>query len=177
MTDSIIDILRDDVALVSAALMPQFNDLNRGIQQISYLHGPIKEINNKLTAATKDPSQKVLKYPLVILFQPFEEGRGTDNGVDTTDNIRIIIVTETLPEIFTEERYAVNFVPILRPIYDELLNQLALDERVMAANVSLIQHTKVEWPFWDDGNDKNPFNDRLDIIEIKGLKLKIYTNC
>lgn len=177
MTDSAIDIIGDCVAATSVVLMPSFNVLDRGIQQVSYLHGPIKEINNKLKAATQDPDMKLLKYPLVILFQPFEEVKGTDNGINATDNIRIIIVTETLPEIFTEERYAVNFIPILRPIYEELLNQFSLDGRIEGANVSLIQHTKVEWPFWDDGKDANPFNDRLDIIEIKGLKLKIYTNC
>jgi len=81
-------------------------------------------------------------------------------------------------ESYTPDRYNINFYPVLYPIYSELLNQIDLDIRTLTQGKDLIPHTKIDWPYWDAGKETNPFNDRLDVVEIKNMKLKLLLkNC
>lgn len=178
MNDSVVQILGDIVAKVNTVLMPKLSlvtigepPVNRGIENVNYLYGPPKEIIKTLTAWTASDTYGPKKYPLVAVFQPFNEGKGQQVGVNGVDNLRIIIAMGTVADALTPARYTNNFYPILYPIYEELLRQINFDTRIITQSESLIQHTKVDWPYWDDGNDKNPFNDRLDVIELKNMKL------
>lgn len=175
MTDSVIDIIGQNVERVNTILLPALVDLQRDITQVNYLYGPIKEVSELLDNWAKTGTGQ--KYPLVALIMPFTADKGKILKIDASyDDMRIIIAMFTEGTVTTAKRIENNFVPILRPIYNELMNQLCLDGRILQSQIETFEHKMIEWPFWDDGKDNNPFNDRLDIIEIKGLKLKIYTN-
>lgn len=181
--DAVVKIMGDIVGRVNTKLMPALstltiNGVNRGIENVNYLYGPFKEILERLTKWTASDTYEPKKYPLIALVQPFNENKGTQIGVEGIDDLNIIIAMGTIAEAFTPTRYDINFNPVLYPIYYELLNQLDLDRRIMTQGKDLIPHTKVDWPYWDAGKDTNPFNDRLDVIEIKNMKLKVLLkNC
>lgn len=172
----VVNIIGDIVARVSENLITQLSALDNTIKNVNYLYGPPKQIIKTLQG-WNGTSKGAFKYPIVALFQPFEESKATSPGLDAIDNIRIIIGRQSQPEWLTDKRYEVNFIPVLYPIYDELMRQLYLDPRISSL-AGQIKHSKTDFPYWDNGQDKNPFGDWLDVIEIKNLKLNIRSkNC
>lgn len=173
----LVDIFGDIVARISAKLTPLLQTVNPNIIGVNYLYGVPLEISNVLTDWTKSETFEPKKYPLIALFQPFEEVNGREAGLAGIDRVRIIIAGLSNADWLTPERYTNNFKPILYPIYDELIEQIYFEPRISSL-MRKAEHTKIDWPFWDDGKGKNPFSDKLDIIEIKNLKLNVRSkNC
>jgi len=183
MNDSLVSIMGDTVDKVNTKLMPTLstltlNGVNRGIENVNYMYGPFKEIVKRLTQWTASDTYEPKKYPLVALVQPFNENNSSQVGVASVDDLTILICMLTDAESYTPDRYNINFYPVLYPIYSELLNQIDLDIRTLTQGKDLIPHTKIDWPYWDAGKETNPFNDRLDVVEIKNMKLKLLLkNC
>jgi hypothetical protein len=172
----LVNIIGDAVAKVSTKLTPQLSIYDPTIIGVNYLYGPPKQIIQTLQG-WNGTSKAQAKYPIVALFQPFEENKGSQAGLDAIDNIRIIIGRQSQPAWLTDYRYQVNFLPVLYPIYDELMNQLYYDPRISSLQ-GQIKHIKTDWPFWDNGQNNNPFEDWLDVIEIKNMKLNVRSkNC
>lgn len=182
-SQALVKIMGEIVGKVNTKLMPSLSTLtidgvNRGIVNVNYLYGPFEEIVKQLTQWTASDTYEPKKYPLVAVIQPFNEVSGAEIGIAAVDDLEIIIATGTIAEAYTPTRYDVNFYPVLYPIYDELRNQIDLDPRTLTKGVDLIPHTKIDWPYWDAGKGTNPFNDRLDVVEIKNMKLKVrLKNC
>lgn len=172
MSQVVVDIFGDIVAKVSAAVTPALQLFNPAIVGVNYLYGVPLEIIKVLTQWTASETYEPLKYPLVALFQPFDEVMGNNKGLAEEINVRVIIAGLTLAEWSTPDRYLNNFKPILYPIYDELMKQIFTNPLILSLP-NQVKHTKIDWPFWDDGTGKNPFNDKLDVVEIKNMKLNI----
>lgn len=183
MNDSLVAIMGDIVGKVNAKLMPALstltlNSVNRGIENVNYMYGPFKEIVTRLTQWTASDTYEPKKYPLVALVQPFSGNNSSQPGVASVDDLNIIIAMLTTADAYTPDRYGINFYPVLYPVYNELLNQIDLDKRIMTQGKDLIPHTKIDWPYWDAGQNTNPFNDMVDVVEIKSMKLKLLLkNC
>lgn len=183
MSPVLVDIFGDIVGKVSAKLTPILKGTDDvpgplpNIINVNYLYGVPLEINKILTQWSASEEFGPKKYPLIAVFQPFEEQSGKEAGLASIDRVRIIIAGLSNAEWTTQDRYAYNFKPILYPIYEELLNQIYFDNRISSLSRQL-EHLKIDWPFWDDGKNKNPFNDKLDIIELKNTKLNVRSkNC
>lgn len=184
--NNFVQILGDVVERVNTALIADLSALtiqtdtgpvNRGIESVNYVYGPYKEILRRLQSWAASETYEPKRYPLVALIQPFNETNGADIGFDV-DSVDIAICMLSNSQWYTEDRYTNNFYPVLYPIYEQLLLQLHYDPRLLTVNETQISHTKIDWPFWDAGQDKNPFNDVLDVVELKNLKLKIlFENC
>lgn len=185
--NDVIEIFADLTEAVNADLMPTFAGLtlsvdggspvNRGIENVNYFYGPVREIIRKLQQWNASDTYEPKRYPLIALIQPFNQVQGDSVGIQEVNNLDIAICMLSVKEWDTPTRYANNFNPILRPIVDSLLDAIDDDGRVLSV-VEQLQFTKIEWPFWDAGQEKNPFNDVLDVIELKNLKLKVLTpNC
>lgn len=168
----LVDIFGDVVSRVSTAKLAQLKTVKPEILAVNYLYGMPLEITSVLTRYTDTPE----KYPLIALLQPFDEVSGDITGMAETGNLRFIFAAIAEKQWLTPERYEKNFKPILYPIVDEFFNQMYLDPKFLIGDVLNISYTKRDWPFWDDGKDKNPFNDVLDVIEINLKSLKININ-
>ncbi len=87
-----------------------------------------------------------------------------------------IVATETVATYKSWEREEKSFVPILRPAYNELVNQLRLLPYV-AQEQSLFNHTMWERKRWGrDGlynQAGNLFADRIDAIEFQDLEITL----
>ena len=177
----IVDVMREVVGRVSAKLTPSLIALDSNITGVHYDHGHPLEIINTLADKDKSNTFTFRKYPLVALFQDFPESKG-EIGFDSEVTLHMIIARSTVNTYKAQERYEKNFKPFLYPIYQELLNQIWLSKPFNVKSAGQIQHTKIDRLYWGkEGlykNEGNVFNDFIDCIEIKDLKLKVnLKNC
>lgn len=141
---------------------------------LNYMHGHPKEITDSLTEMTKNPTAAAGKYPLVALFQDFEEDK---SGDFTKVKLQMIIAVLTNNKMKAPERYDASFRPYLYPIYEELIRVIARSGYFNESTIKQVKHIKVDRLFWGRnglyGNQGNVFNDFVDCIEIKNLSLNV----
>jgi hypothetical protein len=141
-----------------------------------YLYGHPLEVINTLSEWTKNPTKKFQKFPLIILFTDIEESKGLHQGINSEVKLEVIICTATKPEYKSTERTEITFKPVLYPLYDLFIAELANSGYFMESN-DLVPHTMTPRYYWGKsglyGNTANMFNDYIDAIEIKNLQLTI----
>lgn len=122
-----------------------------------------------LTEMTGDV-RKWRKYPLILLFHPYKVYRNKAHIFGTAD-FTISILNETEAHYTSDERSAINYKPILYPLYYQLLQQIKESTYFKPYNLSEIQHTLTEQHYVE----VNPLNDILDAltIEFKGLEINV----
>ncbi len=165
----IVDLFREIVEKTSTAFG----------QACHYEHGHPLEIVETLKELTANPEGSAGKYPLIALFQDFEEQRGLD-GTEARVRLHLIIATLTDNTMKATQRYDVSFKPLLYPIYQEFLKQTGRSHFFREENPDKLLHSKYDRLYWGRnglfGNDNNVFNDYIDCIEIKDLQLNVKQN-
>ncbi len=173
----IVDIFEGIVQAVSTKLINYLQTIDPAIEAVNYLHGHPKEIIETLMQRDKSDTFQFKKYPLVALFQDFPENHNQQIGIDNEASLHLVIVQSTRPDYKADERYTKNFKPILYPIYMELLQQISFSKAILNYGVGDLPHTKIDRLYWGKegiyGSEANVFNDFLDCIELRDLKLKI----
>jgi hypothetical protein len=138
-------------------------------------YGPIEDIVQNLSQ--KDgaitPALKQ-KYPLIWLVGDFAQEVGEFDFYCKL-SADIIITTGTSSTFSLEERRDKKYEKILFPIYEELMIQLRRSTK-FEAKLGRIPHTMINRPYWSGDEDKyltNKFNEPIDAIQIKGLKIQV----
>lgn len=141
-----------------------------------YMHGHPLEIVNRLNKKNKG-IYGYQKYPLIALFQDFEENVNDDLAIYANTNLTLIIANLTRPEIKADDRYDRNFREILYPLYYELLNKIHYSRLFNTNSPRTINHTKIDRLYWgsQEGN-ANIHDDYIDAIEINSLNLQVIDN-
>lgn len=144
---------------------------------IYYEYGHPLEIVNTLAEKTGHNSFKYKKYPLIMLFQDFNEDH--DVAFDySIRNITVIIATSTKPTYKAKDRYNNTFVPLLYPIYTSLIKNLRTSVNIDWEEKN---HIKIDRLYWGKdglyGNTGNVFNDYLDAIQIEIKEININNKC
>lgn len=144
-----------------------------------YEHGHPLEIVDTLKEMTQNPDASALKYPLIALFQDFDEDKGLD-GTESKVKLHLIIATLTDKMLKAPERYTVSFKPILYPVYVEFMKQIGKSHFFREENPDRILHTKTDRLYWGRnglfGQNTNVFDDYIDCIEIQNLQLNVKQN-
>lgn len=137
-----------------------------------YEYGHPLEIFNILSQKSNSETFKYDKYPLIALFQDFEED--VNNSRTIVNDVTIVIMTETNPNYEAKNRYTNTFKPTLLPIYELFIEKLMYNEYL--ASDDEYQHTKIDRLYWgvEDtfGNSGNIGNDALDAVVISGINLR-----
>lgn len=171
----IVDEVKNLVAKVSAKLTPALVALDPAITGVHFEHGHIAEIVETLRQKNKVEEERYTKYPLVALVQDFPEDVTGAAGIQAEPVLRLLIVNQSEPSYKASERLALNFKPILYPIYDELLEQFRKSVVFMGYDVP--PHRKTDRLYWGRealiGTAANIFEDWVDCIELTNLKLKV----
>jgi len=162
----IVDMFANIVSDVDKALFPTLGT------HVQFHYGSSIQILQKLVKLNEGITTKN-RFPLIALFQPFDEVIGT--GFQIQLNIKkLVIATLTNSTDEVPKRYQKTFVPILYPIYYELLNQIIMSKQFLTTSPGFISHTKN-----DDPGSPPPkgstFNEFVDAIELYNLKLKVLT--
>jgi len=139
-----------------------------------FMDGHISEISKRLKGKdeSNDSVLKWQKYPLIILLQDIDYKKNRINNTEAT--IDFLIVNSTEQDYTTVQRRENNFIPILDPLYNDLITAMRDNMKFRISNDSFTASRKYFWGAIPQ--NKNPFNDRLDAIEITGLKLDLITN-
>lgn len=139
------------------------------------MQGNVTEIAGQLQKLTKSPQHKGKKFPLVALFRDIKE-----NIEDTRIKIKahLAIFTLTQENYSSDERETKTFNPILRPVFEELVNQLQNSPAFNAPSLKEMAIEKYDCFFYGSvQNNKNPFGDRVDAIDITSISLTLNNNC
>jgi hypothetical protein len=140
---------------------------------VQYIHDSRRQVELRLQ--NKDKAGAV-KYPLIALFHDFPEKIGIDYYADVTLNV--IILTDTKKDIFSDDRYARTFKPILYPIYGWFIKCLALNPYIVQSDPGNISCTKYDRLYWGtQPAGEQGLSDYVDGIELMNLQLRFQQNC
>ena len=140
---------------------------------VQYIHDSRRQVELRLKNA--DQGGKV-KYPLIVLFHDFPERLGNDYYADVTLNV--LILTDTNKEIFSDDRYAKTFKPVLYPLYAWFMKCLALHPMIVQSDPGNISATKYDRLYWGtQPAGEQGLNDYVDGIELQNLQLRFQQFC
>ena len=149
-----------------------------------YMYGHPLEIINTLSMKDNHDVQKYNKYPLIALFQDFDETMGEHQAVrSSVENLNMIIAVNTKPDYTAESRYDNTFRTVLYPLYDLLIKHIVKCKWFHNVDPGLVPHTKIDRLYWGRSglysNEGNIFNDSIDAIEVQNLhlNLRLRQNC
>lgn len=169
------------VQAVSNKLTPQLQAVDEMITGVHYQFGHPIEIINTLGEFTKGETSRFDKYPLVAFFLDSTVSRGEVGYYGEQEINMAIIRASKFPTHTADQRDLYNFIPVLTPIYQELLNQIALrGDLFNIQSAETIPHKYTNRYYWGKeemyGSKANIFNDWVDAIEINNMRLKININ-
>lgn len=171
----IVDEFEKMVSKVEAKVLSQLKSIDNNIQQIHYEHGHYKEIESTLREYDRSRNFFNKKYPLIALFEDIRER--VRDGILSEVNLSIVICFHTKADYKSADRYKTIFKPILEPIYNALMEEIANNHYFVGYGIPM--HDKINRPYWGSdasNNDSNIFGDYLDAIEISNLRLKFLPN-
>jgi hypothetical protein len=165
----------EEMASVIAKVNTALTDANFDSTPVYYMYGHPKEIAIRLQELSNSPTEGSKKFPLIILFTDITIDRSLIGFYGST-SLRILIANFTLAEYISEQRTEINFKPILHPIKKELINQIDRHDRFTYEDELTYKETDMYY-YGSQINDKNIFNDRIDAIELRDIKLNIKNKC
>jgi len=169
------DIIKDVVSKVSTKLTPMLQAYDSNITGVHFMNGHPMEIINRLSKREQN-GMEYDKYLLVGLFHDFPETHFKDGTIECS--LHIVIVRDTDPNLIADQRYDVNFNPVLYPIYDEFISKLQSHPSFLGYSPKKL--TKYDRLYWGRNNayggQANVFNDFLDAIEITNLQITLNSN-
>ena len=175
----IVEVFGDIVSQVSGKLTASLQGYDPKITGVHYMHGHPLEIIETLKQLGDTQTYRFDRYPLIALFQDFPERVTDATGLQSEVTLHLIIARATMPDYKAEKRYEYNFNPVLYPVYESLLLHIHRSKAFTTKGPNLVEHTKWDRLYWGRsglyGNEGNIFNDWIDCIEIKDLKLKVNT--
>lgn len=150
-----------------------------------YLHGHPVDVMNQMTLREKSDQLKFKKWPLIALFQDFEESYGASPLTQSEVSLNIIIATNTKADFFAAQRYDQSFRTTLQPLYELFITKLVSSKKFkdLVPGINNVPHTKIDRLYWGTdsgtGNTSHKFPDYIDAIEIRDLNLKLRkkSNC
>lgn len=175
----LVDILQDIVDNnISPDLTPMLSQVQDVIKGVYYMYGHPREILERLFA--KEGTEYVYnKYPLICLFTDIDENKG-DINFYSRSRVRIVVVHSTSPDYIAPNRLQAIFKPIIHPIVDKLIEEVALSPYFREFDPDLIERTETDRYYWGRFNGQNTeanwFHDYLDATEIS-MQLTIDSNC
>ena len=157
---NIVDQFSQVVAAVSSAYG----------QTVHFRHGHMLEVANIVQQMVKDPDIDK-RYPIIALQHDFEQDPVSFKGTELK-GLKLYIITLSRPEYIAEQRKELIFKPILYPIRDLFIQEIARSGYFeQQSNEEVLEViTLTDRYYWGSskvmGNDANMFLDWVDSIEI-----------
>jgi hypothetical protein len=167
----IVEEMEAIVAKVNTALTAA----SFGTTPVYYMYGHPMEIANRLQELSNSPTEGHKKFPLIILFTDITIDRSLIGFYGST-SLRMLIANFTLAEYTSVQRTEINFKPILHPIKKELIKQIERHNQFTYEDELTYKETDMYY-YGSEINKQNVFNDRIDAIELRDIKLNIKNKC
>lgn len=144
--------------------------------EIHYVFGNAQYVKDSLDELSKTPTGNEIKFPLIVLFVPFKEKRGSADYFSRA-TVNMLIACSSSKEWSNEERMVRSFQNILRPIYDRFIEALQNDGRFDFGYNETIQHEYSEnYSYGRYGahtGTGEEVSEPIDAIDIRNLELTI----
>ena len=148
-------------------------------KNLYYQYGHPQEIIESIQEMSKSRKIEGRRFPLLALFQDFDETKGERADVQSSVSLHIVIATSTGPQLKAKQRYEKTFRPVLYPIYEALIKMIQSCGYFINVQ-ELVPHTKTDRLYWGKNGlyklENNVFNDFIDAIEITNLRLQTKQN-
>lgn len=112
---------------------------------------------------------------MIGLYSPFDEDKS--NPSLTSVSLSLIIAVNTLGNYTNEERLEKSFKATLYPVYDSLIRRISNDRKFDIGPGAIVSHVKTDNFRYGRagvyGEGKSEFDDRIDAIDIKDLRLNV----
>lgn len=180
-SDLLVEILDDVVAVVSTNTLAKIKEAEYAANAtaVHYMYGSDEEIVARL--ALKKGESSVDKYPLIWLMTPFDQFQKRGELDELTFDI--LVINGTKADLISPQRYERNFIPILKPIADDFLNQLQVFTygRYKPFEAGEMENGYRFNDYWgkkkavasSSNASANNLLDFLDCIELRNIKLKL----
>jgi len=157
-----------NMAFKAVDVVGVIGDIVATLDGVFFKHGEGIEVFNRIL---EEGNAQMQTFPLIYLKQDFKETSNPET--ETTDvRLNLFILLPTKIDINAEERRNTSFIPILYPIYNDLMNALVANKSIQDENgKKWHSHDKWDRMFW--GTESIKGNTPLDVIEIENLELKI----
>jgi hypothetical protein len=172
--DETVYIVEEMEAIV-AKVNIELTAANFATTPVYYMYGHPMEIANRLQELSNSPTEGHKKFPLIILFTDITIDKSILGFYGST-SLRMLIANFTLAEYTSVQRTEINFKPILHPIKKELINQIERHGQFTYEDELTYKETDMYY-YGSKINEKNIFNDRIDAIELRDIKLNIKNKC
>lgn len=139
--------------------------------QINYVHGTRKNIDDALLAFEKT-GYSAYKWPMIGLIQPFTEKASSVRGTLSDVEFKIVIATRTDPSYSPDIRETQSFVPVLRPIYRQLIKSILSSGYFTGGPNQKLSLSHTDLYEWGE-QGTSVFSDYVDAILIENLQLSI----
>ena len=177
----IIEIIGDVVKATAAGcniLVTHRDGISEAIAcpKINYIFGNAQYVKDRLDAMSKVIATNDMKFPLIALFCPFKEQRDNPDYFSKA-TVQILIACSSDKEWSNEERLAISFQNILRPIYKRLLEAFLEDERFDFGYDAVVKHNYSEnYSYGRYGahtGTGDALSETIDAINITNLELTV----
>lgn len=167
------DVLREVTASTSNALA---SDTTVSIPYISYHSETWLELCNRLAAEAESDLSKETRFPLIALIGNDEYDIKDDSPYPEV-SCTVIFVTKSDPTWRSEQRIAVNYNPILYPMYTEFMEQLVMSRYIQGPFNPYPTHKLIENYNVSEqgatGGTAYKLNDNCDGLIVTNLKLRL----
>jgi len=154
---------------------------------VHYNYGHPIEIANTLIETSKMEITRDKRFPLLALITDFSEKKDSPDYYCKA-SLYFLIANLTDPTLKADERTEINFRPVLHPIYEEFIRQIQRSKHFLIEYNQNVPHTQTDRYYWGRngtfdnnvwgktgiyGEEGNILNDKVDVIEISGLEIKV----
>ncbi len=144
--------------------------------QVSFDYGHYDAVNKNLLNKEGSITLKNAKYPLIWMITPFEQK--TDRRQDhycELSGLDFLILTNTSMEESIETRVEKYFKPVLWPVIERFKSEISDSGLFQVLSVDAIPYDyQKDWHYQSGLSGKgNLFNDYIDAVQIKGIRLKV----
>lgn len=143
---------------------------------LNFIHGEASEVIKTLQEQDKNATLKAIKYPLLILFEPFEQIESETETIDSVVTCNMAIVTASNKNDRSDKRNTDNYIAILDPLYELLIRTIRQSRGnwFQIPNYKGIPHTRQNIMFNSEQNqNQNILSSIVDAIQINNLQLSL----
>lgn len=174
----LVDIIGSIVTATNAALTGSKRPPGYTPNTINYLYGDKDEITGRMRELVENQNTDATAFPLIGLVMPFKENYGSRPDAGVFGEVvfpEIIIAQRSTSTDDFPTRYVQVMKPVVYPIYNTFLTQLALSGKFNTGlETRRIQHTKTDVPNAVPPKKQDAgLNDYIDAIIITNLTLTI----
>jgi hypothetical protein len=144
---------------------------------VNFIVGGKTEIQQRLIEQMKGGI--VDRYPAILLFTPIPQARNEAGGMEKAviNDVEIVFVADTKRNYSTPERITNVYTPVLWPLYNGFIDELAVSKNIHLADNDVTSYVDLFYYSASLAKEQNTLAAALDAISIKLNLIINIKNC